>query len=315
MFKLKPVEDCPHTRKSCGIVYMSPELISQLAAAVYDEDEWAIVLTGERHENGYVIDVLDYFIPPQERSSGNVVVKDVDIDHSTGCLPDGRRVVGVIHSHHNMGAFFSGVDRTTLNTRFPMSIVIAQNSRTYLGFEYKGVGKVMLPCGATGEIKFEIQPAVGPVVAEVSRVVEGESHLGDCSRVSSVQPDRFHTKDVSACGLQTAVSRVAGAFGKGNELFDVVKQLPRPMPLVVEKPKQAKRNLLSSLFEQLSYPTVSTPIVDGNNGYTTVFCEACKQYDDFWGWECECGEGEYCDECNVGHDVKFGCPKEVRVGV
>ena len=335
MFKLKPVENCPHTRKSCGVVNMSPELISQLAAAVYDVDEWAIVLTGERRENGYVIDVTDYFVPPQERSGGNVVVRDVDTD-ANGYLEDGRRVVGVIHSHHTMGAFFSRTDVTTLNTRFPMSIVIAQNKRTYLGFEYQGVGKVVLPCGATGEIRFEIQPTVGPIVAEVKRVVHGESDLGDCSRVKEMQSDQFHIHNVAACGLEEPVSRVASAFGSSSGLLDVVKQLPRPAPVVKPLPQQSKllgqqpiplergKNWFSELFERLSSGKSETKEFkdeayyssqqeDNNDGYSTVFCEACRKYDDFWRWECSCGQGEYCDECNVGHDAAIGCPKEVRV--
>src|SRR2546423_1387749 len=114
MFKQQVVTDCPHTRKAQGVVLMSPELISQLAAAVHDVDEWAILLTGERRRQGYEVEVTGYRLPLQKRSGGEVMLPEFDLESD---------VVGVIHSHHKLGAFFSTTDKTKLNLRFPMSIV------------------------------------------------------------------------------------------------------------------------------------------------------------------------------------------------
>lgn len=326
MFKLKPVKNCPHTRRSVGIVNMSPELISQLAAAVYDVDEWAIVLTGEKHADGYVIDVTGYLVPPQDRSGSNVVVKDVDIDHITGCLPDGRRAVGVIHSHHKLGAFFSKTDHDTLNTRFPMSIVVAQNNRTYLGFEYLGTGKVKLPCGSVGEIEFKIQPTTGPIIAEIKRTTHNSIDLGDCNKILDQSPDQFHILNTSACGLQEPLARIANAFGSSQELLDQVKEIPRPAPIapsvrkdhvMVQPTQQGTTGWLNSLIpDRFKSKREDERTNEGTLGYDDVYwCEVCKEYDDFWMWECgTCKERSiWCAECEVGHDAALGCPKDAPV--
>ena len=314
MLKVKPITNCPHTRKSVGIVNMQPALLAQLSAAVHDEDEWAIILTGERHSDGYVIDVTGYFIPPQTRSGASVQVGAVDVDHTTN-------IVGVIHCHPgNIGVYFSSTDVNTLNTRFPMSIVVGPQERTYLGFAYKGVGKVTLPCGSVGEISFKIQPTVGPVIAELSQVVHNADDLGDCSRVSSVQPDVYHIQDVSKCGLETAVSRVANAFGVDLTLFDQVKLIPRPV--VTPKPFGTHfENHLKALIPSLDLNRDQKDYLDDAYyakeesvfDYDEAWCEACKEYDPFNDWDCKCGRGEFCMECGVGHDAAIGCPREVRV--
>lgn len=218
MIKLLTVSDCPMTRKSTGIVRMTPELISALATAVQDKDEWAIVLTGERKDRGYDINVTGYFIPDQDRSGGHVDVKEFDLDLD---------VVGVIHSHNSMGAFFSSIDTATLNPRFPMSIVVAQAKNAYLGFSYLGTGKVVLPCGGQGEIEFKIQPTVGPVLHEAVEVAHNKADLGKCPHHENQPSDEFHYHAVARCGLSEPEALLANAFGKNDTLLNLVAALPR----------------------------------------------------------------------------------------
>lgn len=220
MISLKPVKDCPHSRKAIGVVSMPPELIAQLAAAVKDTDEWAILLLGERLNNGYEVNVSDYRVPPQSRSGGHVSIDEFDND---------AEIVGVVHSHHSMGAFFSGTDTATLNPRFPVSIVIAHGATTYLGFKYLGTGKVILPCGSVGEIEFKIQPLTGPVVASVSQVTHETDNLGDCNRHSDTAEDAFHVRKTASCGLAEPQYLRAAAFGSSSDLLDLVSKLDRPV--------------------------------------------------------------------------------------
>lgn len=196
---------------------MTPELIAALASAVTDDDEWAIVLTGERRQGGYEVEVTGYHIPPQDRSGGHVSVKEFDLEAD---------VVGVIHSHHSLGAFFSTTDTGTLNPRFPISIVVAHGADKYLGFDYKGIGKVTLPCGSTGEIEFRIQPTTGPVIAAVSQVTHQESDLGDCNRYVDAG-DAWHVEYKASCGLSEPRALKQKAFGVETSLLDIVSKLDR----------------------------------------------------------------------------------------
>lgn len=219
-FSIPTVHDCPHTRGS-GVVVLPSALIGELAGAVNDKDEWAILLRGKRDQDGAHVVVTDYFVPPQSRSGTNVELKDIPV------TPD---IVGVIHSHHAMGAFFSGTDNTYLNPRFPVSIVIAHEKwgqRSYFGFTYKAEGRVTLPCGAIGVMGFSIQPSEGPMVAEVDVAPKDAENLGMCANAVEISGNKFRVGLEAACGLKEDNFR-ASAFGVGQELFQLVKALPRP---------------------------------------------------------------------------------------
>lgn len=221
MFKLTVMKSCPWTH-GAGVVKLEPALIALLAGAVYETDEWAIVLTGKRSSDGYEVEVEDYFIPPQERMGQHVSVGEIDL------TPE---VVGVIHSHHHMGAFWSPTDKEELNTRFPISIVVAQNPDKFLGFEYKAEGRVKLPCGSLGVVEFNIQPTVGPLMAEVVRKSEfdpekGSRGLGDCARYTVDQDEDYMRTLTAKCGLVTNPHMATAAYGVRNDLLELIKLIP-----------------------------------------------------------------------------------------
>lgn len=215
MFKVPRVYSCPHT-KGNGVVHITPEVIAELAGAVLEKDEWAVLLLGERSEDGRDVVVNDLRVPPQKRSSGDVDVDDVVI------TPD---IVGVAHSHHHMGAWMSVTDNETLNPRFAVSIVISNKEMNqYLGFGYKAVGKVKLPCGSWGEMGFHIQPTEGPEVATANYEPVG-THLGDCLQNKEISGDAYHVGLEAACGIREEGFR-ANAFGRANELYTIVHAIP-----------------------------------------------------------------------------------------
>jgi JAB domain-containing protein similar to deubiquitination enzymes len=162
MITMPVVEQCPHTVTGLGVIKASHSVLATLAGAVHDRDEWIALLIGKRSANGLEIQVDSLRIPLQERSHAAC-----SLVRQEPLTPD---VVGVIHSHHSMGAFFSTTDDETLNTRFPMSLVVAQTRHDspmieqLLGFNYKAEGRAILPCGSIGIVPFRLIPI--PAIAE-----------------------------------------------------------------------------------------------------------------------------------------------------
>ena len=137
-----------------------------------------------------------------------------------------------MHSHAAYTARFSHTDKEKLNPRFPVSIVVAQKSKSYLGFEYEAVGKVILPCGARAEVEFFIQPTVGPEIAKVERVVHKAEDLGDCNKVENKSESPWHVQYAALCGVHTMPEQLrAHAFETNEDVLNVVKDLPRVKPI------------------------------------------------------------------------------------
>lgn len=101
--------------------------------------EWLAYLIGDK-DSRFVEDIV---LPLQEVSAGAV--------HVTGPQPS-EKVIGVIHSHHNMGAFFSGTDDAYINANYDISVVIAHSGM-------KSQVRWITPCGykvvSDGEVKVQ----------------------------------------------------------------------------------------------------------------------------------------------------------------
>lgn len=156
MLTMAVVEKCPYTKAGTGVMRLSHSVIATLAGAVHDKIEWMALLVGTRSDNGLDVAVTGLRVPLQER--GTVDCKLVKHEPLT---PD---IVGVVHSHHSMSAFFSQTDDEELNPRFPTSIVVAQNKHNaseveeLYGFSYKAEGRAPLPCGTMGIINYVAIP-------------------------------------------------------------------------------------------------------------------------------------------------------------
>ena len=107
----------------------------------YPRLEWLAYLVGTvDHENAKVV-VEDLVIPDSQQVTTASVY---NVEYEWGVLPDGKQIIGVIHSHHTMGAFFSGTDDAYINQNHDVSIVVA----TAKGREIKSQIRVKVPCGA-----------------------------------------------------------------------------------------------------------------------------------------------------------------------
>ena len=96
----------------------------------YNNKEWLAYLIGER---GSMV-IKDMVIPKQTATSGSV--NNISLENYNE-----SNIIGVIHSHHNMGASFSSTDNEWINKNHDISIVVS-NSNMY------GKVRCKLPCGS-----------------------------------------------------------------------------------------------------------------------------------------------------------------------
>ncbi len=98
--------------------------------------EWLAYLQGEN----FIVN--DLFIPSQTVTTGSV---NVDKDSPMSDKP----IIGVIHSHHGMGTFFSGTDDAYINMNHNISIVVANNGM-------KAQARLNAPCGALRTVEAKV---------------------------------------------------------------------------------------------------------------------------------------------------------------
>lgn len=119
--------------------------------AKFPSCEWLAYLIGDE-QTRYVRDIS---IPTQEVSSGAV--------NNVGTKPTGT--IGVIHSHHSMGAFFSGTDDAYINQNNDISVVIAHKG-------IKAQVRWVTPCG------YKVV-SDGAVVVESENLFDEKTFEGD----------------------------------------------------------------------------------------------------------------------------------------
>ncbi len=113
--------------------------------------EWLAYLIGEYQEDGY--HVHDLFLPDQ-RTSAALVDKVVAEEYNS------LKVVGVIHSHHEMGAgdedspSFSGHDAAFINSNHNLSLLAGKSGQ---GFKVVGIARVKTPCEHFMQIKANVK--------------------------------------------------------------------------------------------------------------------------------------------------------------
>jgi len=238
MFKQQTVTNCPVTAGTWGRIVMPTELIAELVGALADEpgQEWLVFMHGRREKDGLVYVVERFSVPQdQRRHSSEVDIPQMAYDDD---------LIGPIHSHHSMGAFMSGTDKTKLNPRFDISIVISSrldnDEAKVLGFSYEAVGHAKLPCGANGHIRYVIQPEGvedWPFYLpsdEFERDTEMKG-LGDCCKATVIREDQeafYETVTTTpTCHFGITPVIVSGpkqaVFGTGSKVIS--KLLPPPV--------------------------------------------------------------------------------------
>lgn len=127
----------------------------------YPSCEWLAYLVGDENTRY----VRDLFVPTQTATPGAI--------NSVGPKPAG--VIGVIHSHHHMGAFFSGTDDAYINQNNDISIVIAHKG-------IKAQVRWTTPCGYK-------------VVSEGAVIIESENLINEDEFINQVEKVIKHAGD------------------------------------------------------------------------------------------------------------------------
>jgi len=133
-------DKCPHiTRAETPKVIIPQDIWHKIMGLTTELDtEWLGYLGASKLQSGEW-KVTDLRVPKQEVSTSTV--KPTETFQSEG----------VIHSHANMGAFFSGVDDDYLNENHDFSIVVNKDGDT------KAVARLELPCGSLSVIEAEVE--------------------------------------------------------------------------------------------------------------------------------------------------------------
>lgn len=229
MFKRTIVKTCPVVKASRAVMRVPADLIREWNGLLRAEKdcEWLGLLIGKRSQDGLLVEVEGMIIPQnQERSAAEVKLPE-------GPEPDG--VVGVIHSHHHMGARFSGIDWSTLNNRFWSSIVISyalegvdDPERWWMGFDYEAVAQIKLPCGQLGMVEVEVEVVGGPEGTFLPKSILRAGtlqhfvvdDLGDCPHATPVMVDDWRARLEVKCGIQMEeVSPIQGALGETTAML------------------------------------------------------------------------------------------------
>lgn len=230
MIKIPVVESCPYTKVGTGVLKLSHSVIATLAGAVHDRDEWMAFLIGTRSEDGLTVTVTGLQVPKQYRGSTSCELVKKESLHPG--------IVGVVHSHHSMPAFFSPTDHTTLNPRFPVSLVIAQNKTTMtdeirlLGFQYKAEGRAPLPCKSIGVISYTVLPDPlvdqWPVTVTVGYQTPAPGSVTGCPHTNRVHhPLSFYQEWHTTCGLQVKEPASAIFGAESTEFMKEVNEKTR----------------------------------------------------------------------------------------
>jgi len=117
--------------------------------------EWLAYLIGEKKDDVYYIS--DLYLPDQ-RTSATLVDKVVADKYNK------MKVVGVIHSHHDMGAgdenhpSFSGHDRAFINGNHNLSLLAG--NKVGGGFKIVGIARSQTPCGSMVTVKAAVKVMV-----------------------------------------------------------------------------------------------------------------------------------------------------------
>ena len=126
---------------SCGLVepptvYFFPKALGQIDFLMnkFPSTEWAADLLGKRGEKDFYVESLYVF-------------KQVVTATSVKREEEKEGAIGVIHSHHHMGSFFSGTDDAYPNMNHDLSGVCSREPSGFLPFTMKFTARVKTPCG------------------------------------------------------------------------------------------------------------------------------------------------------------------------
>lgn len=146
----------------------------------YPSQEWLAYLVGRisKKENFFVEELS---VPPHKEVSG--VSAEAEPFH----IPE--NCIGVIHSHHSMGAFHSVTDQDYVDKNFPVSITVAKKAQV---LEFDAVSYQITPCGKRTTSKCSVkyvQPS--PLFDKQKFLGEAKANIGKGKRPLYIHYPQF----------------------------------------------------------------------------------------------------------------------------
>lgn len=146
----------------------------------YPHQEWLAYLVGRvsKKENFFVEDLS---IPPHSEVSG------ASAEAEPFNIPEG--CIGIIHSHHSMGAFHSLTDKEYVDKNFLVSITVAKKG---LNLEFDAISYQVTPCGKGTTTKCPIKYVLPPPLFEKDEfLTKAKDNIdkGSRSTVYAYDPD------------------------------------------------------------------------------------------------------------------------------
>jgi len=136
------IDKCPSCEEKVHVlISRSTKHKIQAMMDVMGKDEWLGLLIGQKQDENWYISNL--YIPKQEVSSVTATKKAEEDE------PDD--VLGIIHSHHDMGTFWSGTDEKHANSNFDLSIVVDSDMKTL------GTAREKTECGKLMKKEVDIE--------------------------------------------------------------------------------------------------------------------------------------------------------------
>lgn len=156
------------------VIYLEPMPRQKIEFLMeeYPHQEWLAYLVGRISEKeNFFVEELS--IPPHKEVSG--ASAEAEPFH----IPE--NCVGIIHSHHSMGAFHSAIDQDYVDKNFPVSITVSKRTQT---LEFDAISYQITPCGkgTTGKCSVKyVQPP--PLFDKKEFLKEAKANIDKGKRV------------------------------------------------------------------------------------------------------------------------------------
>ena len=241
--------ECSLTRTPVVYLESIPRQKIELLMDAYLHQEWLAYLVGSISEKGNIF-VEDIDVPPHKEASG--ASAEAEPLHK----PDG--CVGIIHSHHSMGAFHSGTDQAYVDKSYPTSITVASRGGT---IEFDAVCYVVTPCGKASTGKSQVK------YVQPKPAFDIEAFL----KVARANVDRANQRLVPNYPLPT--KEASAALVAPSEA--IVRYTQTPQPRSKDGKFLPKRRMYLSKQEQQA-------VVTDENGVVMTQADLDAIYRDIW---------------------------------
>jgi len=143
--KTKPKIICSLTEEETATLSLTVQQKIKLLMKAYPSQEWLSYLVGSYNSETRSYDVRDIVVPP------HASVTSTHAEAEPFHVPE--NCLGVLHSHHSMGAFHSTTDHDHVDANWPLSITAATRGSE---LEFDAVSQSNTPCGKSILLKCKI---------------------------------------------------------------------------------------------------------------------------------------------------------------